>query len=125
VLAPLWRHHDRSFSTSIALPCSSGVDSKNALSQISTLRRMVRCVALVCMVLTFWSAFAFAAHHHAKGTESVKCTLCVAAHSAAPEATAHLVNATFAQVSTFRAEPVSARERFVIFALSIRPPPAI
>ena len=48
------------------------------------MRSSVKCVALLCLLLTFWSAFAFAAHHHSKSTESAKCTVCVAAHSAAP-----------------------------------------
>src|SRR5437868_3271135 len=37
----------------------------------------------MCLLLTFWSALAFAAHHHSNGAESATCTFCVAAHSAA------------------------------------------
>jgi hypothetical protein len=85
----------------------------------------VKYVALMCLVLTFWSALAFAAHHHSNGTESAKCTVCVAAHSAAPKTTANLLKATFTPISTIQADPVSAKERFVAFALSVRPPPAI
>jgi hypothetical protein len=88
-------------------------------------RSRVRCVALLCLLLTFCSVLAFAAHHHSKGTEAARCTVCVAAHSAAPKATANLLQATFTPISTFRADPVSAKQRFVAFALSVRPPPAI
>jgi len=89
------------------------------------MRSRVKCVALLCVMLTFCSAFAFAAHHHSKSTDAAKCTVCVATHSAAPKATANLLQATFTPISTFRAAPVSAKQRFVAFALSVRPPPAI
>jgi hypothetical protein len=84
----------------------------------------VKYVALMCLALTLWSAVAFAAHHHANGAESAKCTVCVAAHSAAPKATVNPLRATFTPISSFRADPVSAKERFAAFALSVRPPPA-
>jgi len=87
-------------------------------------RSHVKCVALLCVMLTFCSAFAFAVHHHSKSTEAAKCTVCVVAHSTAPQATANLLQATFTPRSTFRADPVSTKQRFVAFALSVRPPPA-
>jgi hypothetical protein len=49
----------------------------------------------------------------------------VAAHSAAPKAVSKLPDAIFIQVSTFHAKPVSAKHRFVAFALSVRPPPEV
>jgi len=88
-------------------------------------RSITKYVALLCLVLMVWSAFAFAAHRHSSGAEAAKCTVCVAAHSAAPKATANLLKATFTATSIFRAEPVSAKGRFVVFALSVRPPPAV
>jgi hypothetical protein len=88
-------------------------------------RSILKYVALTCLVLTFWSAVAFAAHHHSNPGESAKCTVCVAAQSTAPRATANLPKATFTPISTFRAAPVSAKDRFVVFALSVRPPPVI
>jgi hypothetical protein len=87
-------------------------------------RSIVKYVAVMCLFLTSWSAMALVAHHHAKGTESV-CTVCVAAHSAAPTVAATLLHATFAPLLTLRAEPVSAKGRLVAFALSVRPPPAV
>jgi len=82
-------------------------------------------VALFCSVLTFWSAFAFAAHHHSNRAESAKCTVCVAAHSAAPKAAVKLLKATFSPLSNLQVEPVAAKKHFVAFALSVRPPPEI
>jgi hypothetical protein len=88
-------------------------------------RSIVKSLAVMCLLLTFWSALAFAAHHHTNGTDSAKCTVCVAAHSAAPKATASLLQANFTPLSTCLPEPVFATQRFVAFALSVRPPPAI
>lgn len=89
------------------------------------MRSSVKYVALLCLMLTLWSALAFAAHHHTNGTDSAKCAVCVAAHSAAPKATASLLQAKFTPVSTCLPEPVFATQRFAAFALSVRPPPAI
>ena len=87
-------------------------------------RPSVKFAAVVCLLLTLWSALAVVAHYHPKGTESAKCSVCIAAHSAAPKAGVTVIKATFTSVSAFRADPVSAKERFVAFALSVRPPPA-
>lgn len=89
------------------------------------MRSRVKCVALLCLLLTLWSALAFAAHHHTNGAEAAKCTVCVAAHTAAPKATTDLLKVTFTPVSTFQGEPISARQSFIAFALSVRPPPAV
>ena len=95
------------------------------LNGVSNVRSIVKYLAVMCLLLTFWSAIAFAAHHHSNGTESAKCTVCVAAHSAAPKATAGLLKAKFTPISTLLPEPVFAAQSFVAFALSVRPPPAI
>jgi hypothetical protein len=76
-------------------------------------------------MLTFWSVFAFVAHHHANGAESAKCRVCVAAYSAVSQTTANLSKVTFTSVSAIQSEPLSAKQRFVVFALSVRPPPAV
>src|SRR5438309_6918748 len=60
------------------------VNLKVRLSGSLCMRSFVRCVALMCLLLTFWSALAVVAHHHADGTDSASCTVCVAAHSTAP-----------------------------------------
>lgn len=112
-------------SALIALGLYFGVDSINAFCGESNVRSIVKYLAVMCLLLTFWSAIAFAAHHHSNGTEAAKCTVCVAAHSAAPKATAILLKAKFTPISTFLPEPVFAAQSFVAFALSVRPPPAI
>lgn len=89
-----------------------------------TVRPFVKSVAVVCLLLTVWSAVAFAAHHHANGAESAKCTVCVTAHTAAPQPAATLQTVVLTPAFTFRADPVSPKEHFVAFALSVRPPPA-
>jgi hypothetical protein len=89
------------------------------------MRSIVKHVALLCLLLMFWSAVAFVAHHHSKGADSAKCTVCVSAHTVAPKATAHVVKATFTTVSSLRTDPVSVKHLLVVFALSVRPPPAI
>ena len=88
-------------------------------------RSILKSVALLCLVLTFWSALAFTAHHHSNAIESAKCRVCVAAHSASPQVTSTPRPATFIAVFTLRAEPVPAKQRFVAFALSVRPPPEV
>ena len=87
------------------------------------MRSRLKGIALLCLMLTFWSALAFVAHHHSNGADAAKCTVCVAAQSAAPKATANLLKAIFSALSNFQADPVSAKQHFVAFALSVRPPP--
>lgn len=111
-------------STLVALGPCFGVDSSD-IHEVTGLRSNLKRIAWLCLLLTFASALAFAWHHHSNKTESAKCTVCVAAHSAAPKATAKLPNATFVPVATFRAESVSAKQCLVAFALNVRPPPAI
>jgi hypothetical protein len=33
----------------------------------------VKHLAVMCLLLTFWSAIALAAHHHSNATEAAKC----------------------------------------------------
>ena len=89
------------------------------------MRSTVKFAAVVCLLLTLWSALAFAAHHHSKGTESATCTVCMTAHTAAPKATAHLHRSALTPVFIIEAIPVSENERFIAFALSVRPPPTL
>lgn len=89
------------------------------------MRSISKKIAFVCMLLTFWSAIAFIAHQHSSTTEAAKCTICVAAHSASPRTTSNQLKATFVEISTFQAEPISAKQRIIAFALSVRPPPSV
>jgi hypothetical protein len=89
------------------------------------MRSITKRIACLCVLLTFWSAIAFAAHQHSNATEAAKCAVCIAAHSASPKAPSTLLKATFVAVSTFRAEPVAAKQRLIGFALCVRPPPSV
>ena len=91
---------------------------------VLNVRSIVKFAAVICLVLTLWSAVAVVAHHHPKGTESAKCSVCIAVHSAAPKASVTILRTTFTSISAFRADAVSAKELFIAFALSVRPPPA-
>ena len=89
------------------------------------MRSISKRIAMLCLLLTFWSVIAFAVHQHSSAAEAAKCTVCIAAHSASPKAPSTLLKATFVAVSTFRAEPVAAKQRLVGFALCVRPPPGV
>ena len=91
---------------------------------VLNVRSITKFAAVTCLVLTLWSALAIVAHNHAKGTESAKCSVCMVAHSAAPKTGVAVVRTTFTSISAFRADAVSAKETFIAFALSVRPPPA-
>ena len=112
--------------TVIAHDCWFGVDfQKNTMGGISNRPYRIKWVTLLCLLLTLWSALAFIAHRHSNGAESAKCAVCVAAHSAAPKAAVQQLKATFTSISIVRSIPLSPKERFVAFALSVRPPPAV
>ena len=89
------------------------------------MRSISKRIACLCLLLTFWSAIAFAVHQHANATEAAKCTVCIAAHSASPKASSALLRARFIAVSTFRAEPVAAKQCLIAFVLCVRPPPSV
>jgi hypothetical protein len=82
-------------------------------------------IALLCLLLTFFSAAALVAHHHSSPTDALKCTVCVTAHSASPNAVSTLSSQTFIRVSAVRLRPVPVKQSFVTFSLSVRPPPAV
>jgi len=82
-------------------------------------------IALLCLMLTLWSALAFVAHHHSSATDAAKCTVCLAAHSASPKSSSQSPKVTFVSISTLRQQPVSAKQSLVVFALSVRPPPSV
>ena len=88
------------------------------------MRSISKRMAWLCLLLMLSSAIAVVAHHHSDANESARCTVCVAAHSAAPTAPATAPRATSVAISTVRVEPVvAAKQRLVAFALSVRPPP--
>jgi hypothetical protein len=89
------------------------------------MRSISKRIACLCVLLTFWSAMAFAAHQHSSATESATCTVCIAAHSASPKTTTTLPRVMFVSVSTFLPEPVSAKPRLTVFVLCVRQPPSL
>jgi len=89
------------------------------------MRSFSKRIALLCLLLTLCSAVATITHHHSSANDAAKCTVCVAAHSAAPQAASILPKQVFARASLSQTEPVSAKQRLVAFALSVRPPPAV
>ena len=89
------------------------------------MRLIWKRIAFLCLLLTLWSAVAVVAHHHSSATDAVKCSVCMAAHAAVPKTTSNLPKASSVCLSTFRQDPVSAKQRLVGFALSVRPPPTV
>jgi hypothetical protein len=108
----------------IAFVCDFGVESNCPVTDWF-MRSISKQIALFCVLLTFWSAVAFVSHHHSSTADALKCTVCVAAHSPSPKATSTLPDREFVRISTFRSQQVSAKQRLVAFALSVRPPPAV
>src|SRR5438874_1064911 len=82
-------------------------------------------LAVFCTLLMLWSAIAIVAHHHSTKSESVRCTVCVGAHSAAPRAISNRPSPSFVRVSVVHLASSSFSHRIISFALSVRPPPAV
>jgi hypothetical protein len=87
------------------------------------MRFAAKRVALVCMLLTLWSAVAFVAHHHLNKTDAQNCSVCVNAHTPAGVSTPQIVAPGFVEIASLHVESSSAKFRLVSFALSVRPPP--
>jgi hypothetical protein len=90
------------------------------------MKSVVKPIAGLCLLLTVVTAYAFAAHQHSSSLDEAQCAVCVVAHSASPSATCKLPIGTLvlAQLVVL-AEPVSAKQRLVPFALTVRPPPVV
>ena len=83
-------------------------------------------IAWLSLLLTLWSATAFAVHHHSSQEESASCQLCIAAQSASPTHASPIPKPLFRRVViAFRPQPSAARQRLVAFALYTRPPPVV
>jgi hypothetical protein len=87
------------------------------------MRSWSKQVAWLCLLLTFWSAIALVSHHHRSAVESAKCTVCIAAHSAAPKAATAPSRVTSVSIFILRIESLPAKQSPLAFALSVRPPP--
>jgi hypothetical protein len=89
------------------------------------MRSISKRIALLTLLLTFWSALAFAVHHHSSQDESATCQVCVAAHSASPTTAAPTPKPVFSRVVQLRPRPTAAKQYLIAFALYVRPPPAV
>jgi hypothetical protein len=90
------------------------------------MRSVLKPIAGLCLLLTVVSAYGFAVHQHSSSLDEAQCGVCVAAHSASPAATCTLPTAALVLVRLIlQAEPATAKQRLVPFALSVRPPPAV
>jgi hypothetical protein len=89
------------------------------------MRSIFKVTACLCLALTLWSAGALATHHHSSANESLTCRICIAANSSTPTVACSQSAPTFIRISTVSARPDSAPRRFLSFAISNRPPPAV
>jgi len=82
-------------------------------------------IAWLSLLLTLWSALAFAVHHHSSQDESVTCQVCVAAHSASPTTPSPTPKPVFFCIPALRPQPTTGKQQLIAFALYIRPPPIV
>ena len=87
------------------------------------MRSFTKYVAVMCLLLTLWSAVALISHHHTNAADAVKCTACMASHSTTPTATFYGVVVISVCVFAVAADPLTSAGRLIPFALSVRPPP--
>ncbi|MFZ1050251.1 MAG: hypothetical protein WBP65_09545 [Candidatus Sulfotelmatobacter sp.] len=90
-----------------------------------TVQSISKGIAWLSLLLTLWSAVAFAVHRHSSQDESTTCQVCVAAHSASPTNAAPTPKPVFRRVVAFRPRPTAAKQHLVAFALYVRPPPSV
>ncbi|MGA8272441.1 MAG: hypothetical protein WB919_12845 [Candidatus Sulfotelmatobacter sp.] len=88
------------------------------------MQSITRRIAWLSLLLTIWSALAFAVHRHSGQDESSTCQVCVAAQSASPASASPTPKPVFRRVVAFRAREIAAKQQLVAFALYVRPPPA-
>lgn len=90
------------------------------------MRSVLKPIAWLCLLLMFVSAYGFAEHQHSSSSDEAQCAVCIIGHSASPAASCKLPSAFVILVQlVVPAEPVSAKQRLVPFALAVRPPPAV
>jgi hypothetical protein len=83
-------------------------------------------ITWLCLLLTLFWTYSFAAHQHFSPGDEAQCTICVVAQSASPVPTSVLPSAFLVlTLLILLAALVSAKQRLVPFALRVRPPPEI
>jgi len=91
---------------------------------MSMMHRLAKQTAWLCLLLLLFTTAAVAVHHHADGHDSPTCELCLVVSSAPLTAPSPCLQQTFAAVSRLHSKPVeAARQRWICFALTVRPPP--
>lgn len=95
------------------------------VNRTHNLRRIFQLVAIVCLLLTVTSSFAAVLHVHSTPAESLNCQVCVLAHSTAPAAIQTAARPTFFRVADILLPELRTRQRLIVFALSVRPPPLV
>jgi hypothetical protein len=87
------------------------------------MRSISKRIAWFSLLLTFWSALAFAVHHHSSQDDSAACQVCIAAQSSSPTNVPLTPKPVFRRVVSSQAQPIAAKQRLIAFALCVRPPP--
>jgi hypothetical protein len=89
------------------------------------MRSISKGAACLCLLLTLWSAIALITHHHSSQNEASACQVCVTAHSAVSTSISSAPKPVFHTIFALRLVPTAAKQHLVIFALCVRPPPAV
>jgi hypothetical protein len=93
---------------------------------VSPMRPVSKGISWLCLLLTLWSTYSFAVHHHVTSADEAQCTVCVVAHSASPAAASRLPNPVLVLLQVIvLGEPIPVKQRLIAFALSVRPPPVV
>ena len=87
------------------------------------MRSVLRWSTWICLSVMLWTVAAESRHNHPSPTDAATCSICVAAHSAAPAAVSNPSKPVFAAVGQLRDKEVIAKSRLDAFELVIRGPP--
>src|SRR5882724_7612425 len=93
---------------------------KNVTLQKVLMRALSKKIALLCLLLTVFSAVGLVTHNHSSRIEAARCSVCVAVRSAAPKAAIKVEVTTQVFPSDVVLDPVSAQQRLISFALRVR-----
>lgn len=86
---------------------------------------VLRWSAWLCLSLVLWTAAVESRHHHPNRIDAASCSVCVAAHSASPAASATDTTPVFAAVGLLQEEAVITKARLDFSDSGIRGPPAL
>jgi hypothetical protein len=87
------------------------------------MRSFSKPIAWLCLLLIVGSTWAAAVHKHADEANAASCQVCIAAHSSAPTTALSTPKPVFQRLLAVAAQISDAKQRFLAFALFIRPPP--